>query len=96
MKKIVKNKKIEKATRKFTDRELPRKVFWDKYETIKQNKNNIEDIYIINQEKRAYKCDVDEVIEDMKKIIEFYDNAIGKNNYYVRNLLEVTQYFEEQ
>lgn len=47
MKKIIRNKEIIKATRKFTDRELPRKVFWDKYEKMKQNINNLEDIYII-------------------------------------------------
>ena len=47
MKKILRNKEIVKATRKFTDRELPRKVFWDKYNLMKENISNLEDIYVI-------------------------------------------------
>ena len=46
-KKIIRNKEITKATRKFTDREQPRKVFWDKYDSMKQNLHELDDIYII-------------------------------------------------
>ena len=43
-KKIIRNKEITKATRKFTDREQPRKVFWDKYDSMKQNLHELDDI----------------------------------------------------
>lgn len=48
MKKIIRKNKVELATRKFTDREEPRKVFWDKYRELEQNIKNVEDIYVIN------------------------------------------------
>lgn len=47
MKKIIRNSEIIKATRKFTDREEPRKVFWDKYKILKENFKNAEDIYLL-------------------------------------------------
>lgn len=46
-KKIRKNIEIQRATRKFTDREEPRKVFWDKYNMMKDNFSNLEDIFVI-------------------------------------------------
>lgn len=46
-KKIRKNIGVERATRKFTDREEPRKVFWDKYNMMRNNFSNLEDIFVI-------------------------------------------------
>ena len=47
MKKIIRNKELQKETRKFTDREQPRKVFWDEYRKLEQNLKNDEDIHVI-------------------------------------------------
>ena len=47
VKKIIKSKEIEKATKIFTDREKPRQVFWNEYNKLKENIGNIDDIYII-------------------------------------------------
>jgi len=48
--KLNKNKEKEKiqAARIFTDRTEPRKAFWDKYNYMKENINNLDDVYIFN------------------------------------------------
>ena len=46
-KKIIKNTDIQTATRVFTDRVEPRRAFWSKYDKLKTNISNTEDIYII-------------------------------------------------
>ncbi len=48
MKKIIKDKEPIKATKKFTDREQPRKVFWDEYTKMEANLKNLEDIFVIS------------------------------------------------
>lgn len=46
-KKIMRKEEIVRATRKFTDREQPRKVFFDKYDVLKQQLPDVDDIYVI-------------------------------------------------
>ena len=46
-KKIMRKEEIVRATRKFTDREQPRKVFFDKYDALKQQLPDVDDIYVI-------------------------------------------------
>ena len=46
-KKIMRKEGIVRATRKFTDREQPRKVFFDKYDALKQQLPDVDDIYVI-------------------------------------------------
>lgn len=46
-KKIIAKKEHVPAVRKFTDREQPRKVFFDRYEALKQQLPEVEDIYVV-------------------------------------------------
>ena len=46
-KKIIKNTNTPSATRIFADRIEPRRVFWDKYDKLEKNFQNIEDIFVI-------------------------------------------------
>ena len=46
-KKIMRKQEIVRATRKFTDREQPRQVFFDKYDALKQQLPDVDEIYVI-------------------------------------------------
>lgn len=46
-KKIIRDIEIKRATRKFTDREEPRKVFWNRFNKMKENITDINSVNVI-------------------------------------------------
>lgn len=94
MKKIIRNKELQKATRKFTDREQPRKVFWDEYRKLEQNLKNDEDIHVITYYgvggigKSTLLRKITKELEEEKALFAFFDFETAQDAKTVLTLIK--------
>ncbi len=93
--KLNKNKKEIKATRLFTDRTEFREAFWNKYNLMKENINNIDDVYILNyyglggigKSGLIRELEKELTQNENKPYYMFYDFQVGQDVYSILKIL---------